>query len=387
MSIRLRLAVVFAVASALLFALGSWLFAVALSSSLLGSVDSQLAVQLGQAGGYLRASGRPGPSAGSPAPGEYVIQIIDPSGHVRGASADAGTALMLSASEVSQARRARILLTSYVDGERERLLAAPLPHHPGWVAVAGVSLEAVDGTLSDVTRELVIAGAGFVAAAGLGAYGLARAALSPVERMRREVAALSERDQAPGVQVPRTRDEIAALARTMNEVLGRLQHALARQRALVADASHELRTPFAVLRGELELAGRPGRSRTELAAAVARASDEVARLARITEQLLFLARSDEDRIQPRLEPTNIRALLTRSAEHAASRASSAGVWCQVEAPAELAADLDPDRIREAIDNLVDNALRFAPAGTPIVISARVVSADLVIEVSDSGPGF
>jgi|CZKT01.1.fsa_nt_gi two-component system OmpR family sensor kinase len=387
MSIRLRLAVVFAVASALVFALGSWLFIAELSSSLLGSIDSQLAVRLDQAPRYLATPGGAVPAAGSPAPGEYVVQIIDSSGRVRGASADAGTTPMLSAGELTQARHHRLLLTNSVEGERERLMAAPLAQHLGWVAVAGVSLEAFDGTLSNVTRELLIAGAIFVAAAGLGAYGLARAALSPVERMRREVAALSERDEAPGVQVPRTRDEIAALARTMNQLLGRLQRALARQRALVADASHELRTPFAVLRGELELAGRPGRSRTELAAAVARASDEVARLARITEQLLFLARSDEDRIQPRLEPTNIRALLTRSAEHAASRASSAGVWCQVEAPAELAADLDPDRIREAIDNLVDNALRFAPAGTPIVISARVVSADLVIEVSDSGPGF
>ena len=387
MSIRLRLAVVFAVASALVFALGSWLFIAELSSSLLGSIDSQLAVRLDQAPRYLATPGGAVPAAGSPAPGEYVVQIIDSSGRVRGASADAGTTPMLSAGELTQARHHRLLLTNSVEGERERLMAAPLAQHLGWVAVAGVSLEAFDGTLSNVTRELLIAGAIFVAAAGLGAYGLARAALSPVERMRREVAALSERDEAPGVQVPRTRDEIAALARTMNQLLGRLQRALARQRALVADASHELRTPFAVLRGELELAGRPGRSRTELAAAVARASDEVARLARITEQLLFLVRSDEDRIQPRLEPTNIRALLTRSAEHAASRASSAGVWCQVEAPAELAADLDPDRIREAIDNLVDNALRFAPAGTPIVISARVVSADLVIEVSDSGPGF
>ena len=387
MSIRLRLAVVFAVASALVFALGSWLFIAELSSSLLGSIDSQLAVRLDQAPRYLATPGGAVPAAGSPAPGEYVVQIIDSSGRVRGASADAGTTPMLSAGELTQARHHRLLLTNSVEGERERLMAAPLAQHLGWVAVAGVSLEAFDGTLSNVTRELLIAGAIFVAAAGLGAYGLARAALSPVERMRREVAALSERDEAPGVQVPRTRDEITALARTMNQLLGRLQRALARQRALVADASHELRTPFAVLRGELELAGRPGRSRTELAAAVARASDEVARLARITEQLLFLARSDEDRIQPRLEPTNIRALLTRSAEHAASRASSAGVWCQVEAPAELAADLDPDRIREAIDNLVDNALRFAPAGTPIVISARVVSADLVIEVSDSGPGF
>jgi signal transduction histidine kinase len=205
--------------------------------------------------------------------------------------------------------------------------------------------------------------------------------------MRREVAALSERDQTPGIQVPRTRDEIAALARTMNQLLSRLQHALARQRALVADASHELRTPFAVLRGELELAGRPGRSREELAVAVERASEEVSRLARITEQLLFLARSDEDRIPPRLERTGIRLLLARSAEHAADRASAAGVSCQVEAPAGLAADVDPDRIREAIDNLVDNALRFAPAGTPIVISARAAGPDLMIEVRDRGPGF
>jgi len=226
-----------------------------------------------------------------------------------------------------------------------------------------------------------------VAAAGLGGYGLARAALSPVERLRREVASVSAREPAPGLQVPRTRDEIAALATTMNELLARLQGALARQRALVADASHELRTPFAVLRGELELAGRPGRSREELATAVQRAGDEAARLARITEQLLFLARSDEDRIPPRLERTNIGLLLTRSAEHAAGRASAAGVSCQVEAPADLAADVDPDRIREAIDNLVDNALRFAPTGTPIVISARVAGPDLMIEVGDRGPGF
>jgi signal transduction histidine kinase len=387
MSIRLRLAVVFAVASAIVFALGSWLFVAMLSSSLLGAIDAQLAVQLDQASRYLRAPGAPAPAAGNPAPGEYVVQIIDSSGRVRGASADAGSTPMLSAGELRQAQHRRLLLTTSAEGESERLLAAPLAHHPGWAAAAAVSLETFNSTLSDVTRGLIIAGAALVAAAGLGAYGLARAALSPVERLRREVAGLSEHDVTPGVRVPRTRDEIAALARTMNQLLSRLQHALARQRALVADASHELRTPFAVLRGELELASRPGRSRDELAAAVEQASEEAARLARITEQLLFLARSDEDRIPPRLERTNIRSLLTRSADHAAGRATSAGISCQVEAPADLAADVDPDRIREAIDNLVDNALRFAPAGTSIVISARAAGPDVVIEVSDSGPGF
>ena len=387
MSIRLRLAVVFAVASAVVFGIGSWLFVAELSSSLLGTIDSQLAVQLAQAARYLPASGAAAPAAGALAPGEYVVQLIDSSGAVRGASADAGSNPMLSPVQLRQAQHGRLVRTSSADGERERLMAGPLKQRPGWVAVAAVSLEAPDSTLSHVTRELLIAGVVLVVAAGLGAYGLARAALSPVERLRREVAALSERDAAAGVRVPQTRDEIAALATTMNLLLGRLHGALARQRAMVADASHELRTPFAVLRGELELAGRPGRSREELAAAVDRASEEAARLTRLTEQLLFLARSDEDRVPPRRERTNLRRLLTRSADHAATRASAAGVWCEVDAPADLAADVDPDRIGEAIDNLVDNAMRFAPASTPIIISAWAVGHDLMIQVADSGPGF
>ena len=170
----------------------------------------------------------------------------------------------------------------------------------------------------------------------------------------------------------------------MNDLLSRLQRALARQRGLVADASHELRTPFAVLRGELELAGRPGRSREELVEAVARASEEVARLARITEQLLFLARSDEDGVAPQLERTNMRQLLTSSAEQAAARATTARVSCEVDG-ARLTANVDPDRIREAVDNMVDNALRFAPAGTAIQISASALAVISSLRCAMRGP--
>jgi len=388
-SIRLRLAAVFTLAAALLFALGSWLFAATLSASLLGTIDAQLKAQLGRASQYLTAASRnPGEDAtAAPLPGQFVVQVIDPAGRVRGASPDAGSAPMLTTAQLGQARHGQFVATTNDEGELERVRAAPLPGHPGWVAAASVSLESYTGTRRDITFELLIGGIIFVAAAGLGGYGLARAALSPVERMRREVAAVSAGDPAPRIRVPRTRDEIAALAATMNELLARLQGALARQRALVADASHELRTPFAVLRGELELASRPGRSREDLAAAVQQAAEEAARLARITDQLLFLARSDEDRVPARPSPTSLAGLLAASAQHAAGRARAAGVSCEVAVPPGLSAEVDADRIREAVDNLIDNALRFAPPGTAIEIAAAPDGPDVLIEVRDRGPGF
>jgi len=187
--------------------------------------------------------------------------------------------------------------------------------------------------------------------------------------------------------VPSTRDEIAALAGTMNDLLSRLQQALARQRTFTADASHELRTPLAVLRGELELATRPGRTREDLAVAVRHAAAEAERLTRLTDDLLLLARDDEDRLGLRRTPTDIGALLAASAQLAASRLAEAGVTCRVDAQPGTCASIDADRIRQAVDNLVDNALRFAPGGSVIVLAARADGADLGIEVRDNGPGF
>ena len=378
MPIRLRLALAFALTAAALFALGGWLFASGRSSAQLKTIDSQLTAQLAQAGRSLPA-------------GDFLTQVVDPAGRVRNASTDAGNVVLVTASELSQARQDRIFITRTVDEESTRIAAEPLTGRPGWVVVAAESLETYEATQSQVARELAVGGAVFTAVAGLGAYGLARAALSPVERLRRQVAAISERGGAgagvAAVEVPATKDEVAALAGTMNDLLGRLQRALARQRAFVADASHELRTPLAVLRGELELAARPGRGLPELAAAVRNSGAEAERLARLTDDLLLLARSDEDRLSLRLQRTDVGSLLARSAGLAGSRLAAAGLSCRVDVPPGTCADVDPDRIRQAVDNLIDNALRFAPRGSVIVLAARAADGGLDIEVSDDGPGF
>ncbi len=263
MPIRLRVALVFVAALAVAFALGGWLFYSRLSASLLNATDAALAARLSQAGRYLPAPGTPPPPVtGGLVPGEYVVQIVDQSGRVRAGSADAGRKPFLSPAEVRRARHGDVALTSTIDDDPARVMAAPLPGRPGWVAVAAVSLDSSSTTLDDVTTGLLAGGVAFLIVAGLGAYWLARAALTPVERLRRQAASLSDKDTGSTLLVPRTHDEIAALAVTMNDLLVRLRRALARQRAFAADASHELRTPFAVLAGELELASRPGAAAT-----------------------------------------------------------------------------------------------------------------------------
>jgi two-component system, OmpR family, sensor kinase len=387
--IRLRMALVFALALAIAFALGGWLFLSQLSAATLRSTDSALAARLSQVGRDPEGETTPVAALppGGPAPGEYITQVVDGSGRVRRGSAHAGAAPLLTAAELSQARRHDVVLTRTVDDQPVRLLATHIPEQHGWVAIVGISLATSDGTLRQVAAGLLIGGTAFVILAGIGAYWLARAALTPVERLRREAAALSEDDTGATLRVPGTHDEIAALAGTMNDLLLRLRSALARQRAFVADASHELRTPFAVLHGELELAGRPGRSKEELSAAVASAAEEASRLTRITDDLLLLARGDENKLSLQLERTDVTSLLARSADRARARAEAAGVTCRVEAAAGLIAVVDAGRLRQAVDNLVDNALRFAPPGTEVVICAGIAAGSLAIEVSDSGPGF
>jgi signal transduction histidine kinase len=381
MSIRLRVALTFTLALAAAFALGSWLFVSQLAAQLRNSTRAALAVELNAAPRYY----------GTSAPtGEYLLQIIDQGGRVRYASRDTGRVPLLTGARLAQARSGVFSGTGVQDEDSVQLLARPFAGHPGWVAVAGISLDSENSTVQVAVAGLLIGGAAFVLIGGAGAYWLARAALSPVERLRREVAALSARDTESSVRVPGTQDEIAALAGTMNDMLARLHAALARQRGFVADASHELRTPLAVLGAELELAGRPGRNADELAQAISNAAEEVARLTRITNDLLVLARSDEDRLIVRRQPVHLAALLGRSAELAAAGTKTGRAACVVDASPGLVALVDADRIRQAVDNLVDNALRFAPPGTEIALRASATGpegGDLMIEVADTGPGF
>jgi two-component system OmpR family sensor kinase len=386
MSIRLRLALVFAISSAVVLSLGAWLFVSVLSSSLLNSVDSQLGVQASHAASYLNGGSQVPPTSGANGP-EYVVQVVDSSGTVRGSSADAPAVPIIPAALVRQATTQRVFATHTRNDEHERVLAQPLPDRAGWTVIVGASLETYDATMSRVTTELVIGCCLFVLLAAGGSYLLARSALKPVERLRTEVSDQSILDVPGTLAVPRTHDEISALANTMNDLLVRVRTSLERERSLVADASHELRTPFAILQGELELAQRPGRTRDELLIAVTVAAEEVARLTRIADDLLLLSRSDQGQLPIHPVMIGVRDLLEQIMGHAEPRITEHGMTGQVQCPPDLRARLDPDRIRQVVDNLIDNSLRYCPPGSAIEVRAQTVGSDLCLEVMDDGPGF
>jgi len=386
MSIRLRLAILFAIASAVILSLGAWLFVSVLSSSLLSSVDSQLTTQASHGSSYLNGGPQVPLTSGANGP-EYVVQVVDASGNVRGSSADAPTVPIIPAATVTRAKTQQVSLTHTRDNEHERVLAQPLPGRAGWTVIVGASLETYDATMSRVTTELVIGCSLFVILAAGGSYLLARSALQPVERLRAEVSDLSVRDIPETLAIPRTHDEISALASTMNELLVRVRMSFERERSLVADASHELRTPFAILQGELELAQRPGRTREELMATVTVAAEEVARLTRIADDLLLLSRGDQGQLRILPVVTSVRDYLEEIMGHAEPRITGHGMTYRVDAPSSLRARIDPDRIRQVLDNLIDNSLRYCPRGSVIEMRAGATDQDLWLEVADSGHGF
>lgn len=409
MSLRIRLSLVALLATAVVFAAGSILFSNLLSSNLVDTLDANLAAQASQAsqtipepggqenfqdvgGAPVGASSPHGPGV----PSEYLVQVLAPGGRLAQASQAAGDLTLLTPAEVRQAARSTLRLTVTRAGGQLRLLAIPVADQRGWVVVVGASLATIEETLHNVDLALVVAGIVGVLLVAIAAYLLARAALSPVEAMRREVEALAaeQRPSGAGIEVPSTNDELARLGETMNDLLarlsgsfGQLSDALARERAFVADAGHELRTPLAVLRGELELAAREGRTPAELASAVHSALGEADHIARLAEDLLVLAQRDSGELSCVPEQVALGSLLQRCADVVAPAAERAGVSVIVEVDPGLEGLLDPGRLRQVIENLLDNALRHAPCGSVVTISARARATTLALGVADEGPGF
>jgi signal transduction histidine kinase len=378
--------------AAVLVAVGFFVY-VRVGNAQLDSVDQSLRAGAAEALDHVHRGGGVTDSSvplvdPDQAQGETLAQVLDRNGRVLRTTQKDLRPFVSASTAARIAAGATILRSGDLPGRKSewRLLARPVTSSGQTVVlVLASSLASRVETLHRLVIELAVAGVIALLLASLAGYGLAAATLRSVESMRRRAAAITASTPGMRLPVPRSHDEIARLAETLNDMLARLQAAFEHERRFVADASHELRTPLALLRTELELALRRPRSREELEAALRSAAEETDRLSRLAEDLLLIARSDQGQLPVRREHVPAGELLADTAARFAVRAEAAGRELVVGSDAGLVVDADPLRLGQALGNLVDNALTHG-AGD-IELSARLGDGLVELHVSDDGAGF
>ena len=316
---------------------------------------------------------------------EGFVQRVSPSGRLLRSTGGSGKTV-LSAAELRRARSGEVRLERPVAGIEgtARILARPGPG--GTVTVSGQSLDDRDETLGGVVRSFALGGALAVVLASALGYALAAAGLAPVEAMRRRAAEVSLRPgRTSGCRSARPATRYGAWGTTLNEMLDRLRRSFERERRFVADASHELRTPVAVIKAELETALRADDLDRATREALVAAAEECDHLAQLAEDLLTVARAGEDDLAVRLEPVPAGQLLEDARDRFSVRPPSATARSGWMPSSSLMVNADPVRMRQALGNLVDNALRHGDG--PIVLSARQAPGTVELAVTDSGAGF
>jgi len=187
--------------------------------------------------------------------------------------------------------------------------------------------------------------------------------------------------------VSKDEDEVARLARAFNELLDRLESAHANQQRFLADASHELRTPLTVLRGEIEVALRRERPAEEYREVLESSREEIERLARLTENLLSLARSDAGEAVAAPEPVDLAEVCRKVVDSLANRAAGKRIGLSVEESGPAIVPGDSLALERIVLNLVENAIRYSPAGETVTLRTETTDKVAVLTVSDTGPGI
>ncbi len=309
-----------------------------------------------------------------------LVQVVGVDGQLRAASGPlAGRLPLVAAGEESRRGEIRRLDDlGDLDGPwLIQVLPVSLDGRPAHVVVA-TSLADLRSSVG-VLGKLLLAGlAVLVALVAALCWLVVGRALRPIEAMRAEVDAITARELDRRVPEPPTGDEVGRLARTMNEMLDRLERSSAAQRRFGEDASHELRTPVANIRTAIEVAlAHPERTNWPAVAADVLLQDE--RAQQLIDEMLVLARTDGGRLERAARPVDLAAIA-----RAAAKGGGGGITVGAMASAPVVVLADPTHLARIVANLVDNATRFARSAVSVAVER--VGAWGVLSVEDDGPG-
>ena len=387
--IRYRLAITFGASAAVVVA-GLSIFVYAQTgSNLLAALDTELNSRASQLASDVRDD--------NPRVVNVQARLVDDARVY--AQIDAATGVVLRST--SSITRSRLLTPAQVRSLRgarfyerrvpgirnvTRVLAVPVMTRRGAVVVAvGASMSSRHGQLIDLAATLAIAGSGALVLITAGAWLALASALRPVERMRRQAAAISASDSGSRLSVAGGNDEIALLGSTLNQMLDRIERSVDIERRLVDSASHELRTPLAIQRIDLDVALAGPQTAEELAAALRGVSEENAHLTRLTEDLLVLSRARDGVLPVDLATHSLRGLLDAARKRHETLGASGSVASFTAPDRDVC--VDPVWFGQAVDNLLSNARRHTPAEGRIDVSADLVDGTIRLVVEDTGPGF
>ncbi len=376
-------ALLFLVVLALLSALAYW----ELGRSLRSEIDRSLVTAVNTLGDRPGMTDIDDQRLGGVESPEFDTQVITSDRQVVSASdEDMRTDPLLEADQVATVLREHSLFVDVLDddGEGHRALAVPLDREGRRILLAVAELESVEGAQAGLLRLAVLGSPLAGLLAGAAGWFVAREGLRPIARMTADAKRISARDPFPRLAVPATRDEVAHLGTTLNELLDRIEEGRRREREFTADASHELRTPLAVLRAELELA-RGHATDDRFVSALDSALEESDRLARLVDDLLLLARTDaqQDSAHALIDVADaIDPLLPGFRTLAQKR----GVALLKKGDGDAVVRADARALGRAVANLLDNAVRHAPEGGTVTVEISHRPDGTAITVTDDGPG-
>jgi two-component system OmpR family sensor kinase len=355
-----------------------------------------------------------GPLGRGPLPSEFVVEVVDESGEsVIGPTSNLveDEPLPLLPDDPETAGDGDGFTVAAVSGDgRWRVRAVPVTLADGssGTLMVAQSLDGVQGILDRLVLLLMVIGVVTVAVLGAVGYLLVRGSLRPLQDVERTAAAIAAGDLSKRVPEADERTEVGQLAAALNVMLGRVESAFAereageqaartseeRMRRFVADASHELRTPLTTIRGFAELYRQGAVSDDDgVRRVVGRIESEAARMGLLVEDLLLLARLDQQRPLAS-EPVDLLDLTTEAVESARAVQPGRPVVLEVGPLDALPVVVgDAPRLRQVLDNLLGNALRHTPEGTLVTVSVGTRRSDdgaparVEVEVADEGPGM
>jgi len=258
-------------------------------------------------------------------------------------------------------------------------------HH--FLLVVTAPLDTMAADLAAVRTVLWFALPPLVALAALGGWWVASRNVAPLGWMAEQASAISGSNLDRRLEIGRAARELTVLAASFNELLARLDQSFDSMRRFVADASHEMRTPIAVVRGEAEVALSRDRTSAEYQASLGLILDESRRLSRLVDDLLHLARADAGHVKLRSEEFYLNDLVAECCRSLHSLAATRRIDLECRPSADAAFRGDPELLRRLVVNLLDNAIRYTEPGGKAEAAVDAAGPDLRIVISDSGPGI